>query len=116
MIAAIRGAITIEANNEEDIKLATIELVDTIYKENNLVSEEIISLIFSVTKDITAANPAKFFRENFATDIPLFCVQEAEMEKAIPLCIRVIIHCEKTKKQTKHIYLRRAMELRPDLK
>ena len=116
MISAIRGAITVDSNCHKHIKSSTIELINAIYQDNNIVSEDIISMIFSVTKDITVANPARYFRENFVSDIPLFCVQEADMEQGIPLCIRVIIHCEKNKKDIKHCYLKKAKDLRRDLK
>ncbi len=114
MIKAIRGATTLDLNTEEEIKIKTVELIEDILKENSLSVNDLVSVIFSVTEDITNANPARFFRENFSGDIPLFCVQEAKMEKNLPLCIRVIIHCQK-EGAVKHSYLQNARSLRPDL-
>ncbi|SES67081.1 chorismate mutase [Anaerobranca gottschalkii] len=110
---AIRGATTVEINREEDIKLRTIELMERIIKLNSLEIEDIISIIFSVTEDLTAFNPATAFRERFGGDIPLFCVQEAKFQGSLKYCIRVLIHCNK--ENVKHCYLHNAQNLRPDL-
>jgi chorismate mutase len=110
---AIRGATTIDVNREEDIKIRTVELMEKIIKVNNLKLEDIISIIFSVTKDITAFNPATAFREKFGGEIPLFCVQEAEFQGSLKYCIRVLIHCNK--ENIKHCYLHNAQNLRQDL-
>lgn len=114
MIKAIRGATTIEVNSVENIHTRTNELMDNIIKQNNLKMEEIISIIFSVTQDITAANPATVFRKNFSSEIPLFCVQEAQFKGSLGNCIRVIIHCQKDE-PIKHCYLHKAKLLRPDI-
>lgn len=110
---AIRGATTIDENTEKNIKLRTIELMENIMKLNDLKKEDIISIIFSVTEDITAFNPATAFRERFGGDIPLFCVQEAKFQGSLKYCIRVLIHCNK--ENVKHCYLHNAQKLRPDL-
>ena len=114
MIKAIRGATTIEVNNPENIHQRTNELMEAILRINNLSTSEIISIIFSVTQDITAANPATVFRKNFSSDIPLFCVQEAHFKGSLSHCIRVMIHCQRDE-EVKHCYLHKAKLLRPDM-
>lgn len=114
MIKAIRGATTIEVNNPENIHQRTYELMEEILKINNLKLEDIISIIFSVTQDITTANPATVFRKNFSKEIPLFCVQEAYFKGSLTNCIRVIIHCQGDV-DIKHCYLHKAKILRPDI-
>ncbi|WP_350342470.1 chorismate mutase [Proteinivorax tanatarense] len=112
---AIRGAITVTQNNEKEIREATHCLIGEILKKNQLKPEDLVSVIFSLTDDLNASNPAKHFREMGMTDTPLFCVQEAKINGALKKCIRVIIHINTMDKDLFHIYLRDAKKMRPDI-
>lgn len=114
---AIRGAITVDDNSKSSIRKATIELLSKIIESNNLIEEEIISIIFSVTNDLTKLYPAICAREIGLTETPLFCVQEMNIEDSLKKCLRVLIHSSKQvqKKDVQHIYLKGAIILRPDL-
>ena len=117
-IISIRGAITAENNTSKDIAVATEELFREILSANNIKTDDIIHIIFSLTKDLNAVYPAKILRENFdVSNIPLFCVQEADIHNALEKCIRVLIMTKSdlTKDKVKHIYLKGAKNLRPDL-
>lgn len=112
----IRGAITAE-NTKEGIKEATVELLSAILKENRISKNDILFANFSATKDINEAYPAKYAREclNFS-DVPMMCYQEMDVAGSLKQCIRVQIVTNKEIEITKHIYLKGASVLRPDLK
>ena len=117
-IVSIRGAITVENNTSQEISIATKELFDEIILQNNLNVENIIHIIFSMTKDLNAIYPAKALRESFdLSDTPLFCIQEADILGSLEKCIRVLImtNSDLEKKEVKHVYLKGAKVLRPDL-
>ena len=119
MQRGIRGAITLEKNSREEIKFAVVELLGRILEENSVKTEDISSVIFTVTKDLTADFPAKYARENFNFKyVPMMCYNEAEVEGAIKMCMRILVNYDTEKKQEeiKHIYLKGAKVLRQDLK
>jgi len=117
MLRGIRGAITIADDSAEEVVLATQELLLRIKDENDFVIEDIASILFTVTPDISSAFPAKAARELGWEKVPLLCFQEIEIPGALPLCIRVLIHLNtnKTQEEIKHVYLREARVLRSDL-
>ena len=114
---AIRGAITVDSNTKEEIRDATIDMISKIIKSNNLCEDDIVSINFSATKDLDKLYPAVAVREYGFCETPLFCVQEMNVEGSLEYCIRVLIYCNKSiaKKDVKHIYLKKAKKLRPDL-
>ena len=113
----IRGATTIENDNEEEIIKNTIDLLKEIISANSLNNEKVTAIFFSSTKDITAAYPAKAARHMGLTDVPLMCSQEMHVEGSLQKCIRLCLFYdgEISKKDIKHIYLNNAKQLRPDL-
>jgi len=114
---AIRGATTAKNNSADSIKEASVELINAILSQNSLQLDNLVSIIASVTADITADNPVKFMRQGVLGDTPVFCVQEAEIDGGLPLCIRVLAHIQTQKQdfKVKHVYLNGAKVLRPDL-
>ncbi len=115
----VRGAITIENNTKEDIKDATVELLEKMLFENNIELKDIAFAIFTLTADIDAAFPAKYAREvmGFNT-VPMMCYNEADIKDSLKKCIRILLSINTTKSQDeiKHIYLKGAKVLRQDLK
>jgi chorismate mutase len=113
----IRGAITVEENNAEQIHHATQELLREILIKNSLNTEDIISAIFTVTQDLNSAFPAASARELGWDRVPMICSNEIPVPGALPHCIRVLLHVETSlsQKEVKHIYLREAVQLRKDL-
>ncbi len=114
---AIRGAITVFENSEDDILNAASLLFKSIVEKNNLKEEEIVSVIFSATSDLDAAFPARAVRELGYKYIPLLDVSEMDVKGALPKTIRVMvfINREVSPKDVIHVYLRDAATLRPDL-
>ncbi len=111
----IRGAITVEANTIESIKLATLELFGTMLLENDIQDTSKIShVIFTLTKDINAAFPAKFIREDLKlTDLAMMCYNELEIENSLQKCLRILIvlNCDDDF-EPKFVYLKGASNLR----
>ncbi len=114
----IRGAITIAENTPEEVKSATIELLNLLIQKNGIETEDISHVIFTVTTDIDAAFPALYARKNFGwDDVAMICTNEIPVQGSLKMCIRVLIVVNTTLKQSeiKHIYLKGAERLRPDL-
>ncbi len=119
-VLAVRGATTVDSDTAADIKAAVIDLMDELCAENLIFSgdTEIVSCILSSTKDITAMFPAAAAREFGLHDAPLFSCQEPDIAGSLPLCVRVLLTAActgKAMRSPKHIYLKGAKVLRPDL-
>lgn len=117
MVIAIRGAITVEANDREAILQATQRMITEIMVKNQLIEDDLISLIFTVTPDLDQVFPAVGARMCGITNTPLMCSNEIPVPNSLEKCIRVLIHCYSnlTKAEVRHIYLERAVSLRKDL-
>ncbi len=114
----IRGAITVENNNIDSLKSATIELLSKMLSENNLKSNDICCVNFSLTKDINCAFPAKFAREELGFDtVPMECYQELDVDNSLKMCLRImmLINTDKSPSKLVHVYLKGAQILRKDL-
>lgn len=116
-VVAIRGAITIDENTEENILAASKELIRTIEDENQIDKDKVASIVFSVTRDLNKVAPARAARELGYTNAALMCFNEMEVEDSLKKCIRlmVVYNSNLRQDQIKHIYLRGAKVLRPDL-
>lgn len=118
MVRGVRGAITVEQNTAEEIMAATEELISTMIDKNQVQADDVASVIITVTHDLTADFPARVIRQRPGWErVPVMCAQEVPVPGALPLCIRVLMHIntKKTQAEICHVYLRRAMLLRPDL-
>ncbi|HET9066346.1 MAG TPA: chorismate mutase [Gemmatimonadales bacterium] len=114
---AIRGATTVMIDDPLDIDEAVAELVDAITVRNGLSRGEIISAIFTVTADLSSTFPAGAARAAGWHEVPLLCTTEIPVPDGMPRCIRVLVHVERVWGQQgpRHVYLREAVALRPDL-
>lgn len=117
MVRALRGATTVEANDAEQIIAETGALLGKIVEENHLDIDDIISVIFSVTEDLDAAFPAVAARRLGWNQTALMCTNEIKVPGSLKSCIRVMLHIntEKGNAELKHVYLKEARALRPDL-
>lgn len=117
-IRGIRGATTVVSDEEQAVLKATEELVRAMAEENNLLPEEIVSVLISTTTDVKSTFPAKAVRtiEGWKY-VPVMCTHEIDVPGAMPLCIRALMHVNTTlpQKSITHIYQNEAMKLRPDL-
>ncbi len=113
----VRGATTVETNTAETIREATAELLKALVEANDIEHDRVASIVFTTTMDLNAAFPAVAARELGWTDIALLNAHEMAVPGALPRCIRILLHLntERSATEIKHIYLRDARKLRPDL-
>ncbi len=110
----IRGAITVDSNTESDIRKAVVQLLGEMVKQNNIESDKISHVIFTVTNDINAAFPARFARIDLGWDkVAMMCFNELDVPNSLKMCLRVLIvlNCEENF-EPKFIYLKGASILR----
>ena len=78
----------------------------------------IVSVTFSVTRDLDAIFPAAIARRRPRWDsVPLLDVQQMHVEGSLPRCIRLMlyVYLPTHVADVNHTYLRGAQKLRPDL-
>ena len=117
-VRGIRGATTVEQNVAAEILAATGELLRELLAANGITSyEEIVSAIFTTTTDVTAVFPAEAARSLGMSQVPLLCASEIAVPGSMPRCIRILLHVNTEQPQSvmKHVYLREAKRLRPDM-
>jgi chorismate mutase len=113
---ALRGAISVEHNDSQDILDATTELMQAIMDRNQLSPENVVSCIFTATNDLNAEFPAVAARALGFDRVPLLCAREIPVPRALPRVIRVLIHYYGDEShEARHVYLGEAAALRTDL-
>jgi len=113
---AVRGAIRVRADDKEAIHTAAVRLAAEMVARNQLEVEWIVSIICSLTPDLTAANPATGLRLDRFGEIPLFCVQEAAVEGQMSRVLRLLVTYDTPRGgRPEPVYLDGAQRLRPDL-
>ena len=117
-LAAFRGAVCVE-NTPESITENVCLMCRELFSGNSIKAEDIVSLQFTVTKDITKLNPATALRRGDCgldvSSVPLFCSQEAEIEGMMPLVVRALLTAYADAGLERHnVYLNGAEKLRPD--
>jgi chorismate mutase len=116
-VRAIRGATTATANTIPEITEAVTELLDELETYNQLDHQEIVSVMFTTTRDLDAIFPAAIARQRpHWSDIVLLDVQQMHVPGSLERCIRFLIHFNTPYPDLKiyHPYLRQARNLRPD--
>lgn len=116
-VRGIRGAITAAENTADAIHAATRLLLTKMTEVNEIDTEDITAVLFSVTSDIHAAFPAAAARQLGWVDVPLLDLQEAANPSDLPLCIRVLmlVNTTRSNAEIRHVYEGEAARLRPDL-
>jgi chorismate mutase len=113
---ALRGATSVDANEEEAILGATEALMRELIERNSLAIEQIVSCIFTATDDLNAAFPAVAARRLGFDRVPLLCTREINVPGSLPSVIRVLLHYYAPADHTaRHVYLGEARSLRTDL-
>ncbi len=117
VVRGIRGAITADADTTEGILDATQRLLAAIVEANHIATENIASVLFTVTPDLKAQFPAAAARRMGWTLVPLLNFTEIAVPGGLERCIRVLLHLNTTLGQSEivHVYLEGARALRPDL-
>jgi len=114
--SVIRGAITSKGNTKEDISSAVNELIAELISRNNLQPNNILSIIFTVTKDLNVCFPASIARKYYGLDKVAFLdCQQMFVPDDIKFCIRLMAQVNSPLNQKlNHPYLKGASNLRPD--
>lgn len=114
---AIRGAIQVAADDREMILDATAELVAEVLDRNGLTADDVISVIFSATPDLSAEFPALAARKIGFQEVPLLCCAEIAVPGSMPRVVRLMMHVqtERERADIQHVYLRGAVALRLDI-
>ena len=116
-LQALRGAITCDANTKDEITEKTQHLVQELLARNGLGHDDLVSIIFTATEELTAEFPATAARRLGLGDVPLLSARELTIDGALPRVIRVLVHCYTDRPRTElhHVYLGEARSLRDDL-
>lgn len=116
-IWAIRGAVTLESDTRVQVQEKTQRLVKEMLARNDVHHDDLVSIIFTATDDVTSEFPAAAARALGLGDVPLLCARELGISHGMPLCVRVLMHLysERRRDELHHVYLEGARGLRDDL-
>ena len=116
-VRAVRGAIQVDEDDRQQVLDATTELLQTVLERNALTQEDLISVLFTATPDLTSEFPAYAARQMGFVDVPLLCATEIDVAGAMPRVLRVLAHVETDtpRAEITHVYLHGAANLRRDL-
>jgi chorismate mutase len=116
-LRALRGATTIEVDEVEHLTERMIELFEELFDRNGIDHDDLVSIIFTATDDLTAEFPATAARALGLGDVPLLCARELNISHGMKRTIRVLMHFhgEQTRKELHHVYREGARSLRDDL-
>jgi chorismate mutase len=103
-------------NDPDEILAATDELLRALIEANELQPDDIVSALFTVTRDLDAAFPARAAEEFGWNIVALLHATEIPVPGSLPKCIRLLVHAYtgRGRAEIKHCYLRGATVLRPD--
>ena len=116
-LLALRGATTFAEDTKDDIDAKTQALVREMLERNGIEHDDLVSIIFTATDDLTAEFPATSARALGLGDVPLLCARELGVAHGMKRTIRVLMHFygEQKRADLHHVYLEGSRSLRDDL-
>jgi chorismate mutase len=116
-VRGLRGATTVDADTVAQVAERSQELMRELMARNGLHEDDIISVLFTATADVTSTFPATAIREAGFGAVPLLCAAEIAVPGSMPKCIRVLLHVNtpRSRDEMHHVYLHGAQGLRDDL-
>jgi chorismate mutase len=116
-VRALRGATTFDVDEVDHVTGRVVDLVTAMLESNDVDHDDLISILFTATDDLTAIFPATAARTMGLGDVPLICARELGISGAKPRCIRILMHLEteRSRAELHHVYLEGATSLRDDL-
>jgi chorismate mutase len=112
---ALRGAVPVEADDQEAIEAATARLMRELMARNGLRPTDIVSVVLTSTPDLTRGFPAAGARRAGLDDVPMLGATEVGVPGAAERIVRVLVHVDgAAPRGREHVYLDRAAALRPD--
>ena len=93
------------------------ELLRELLARNGVDHDDLISIVFTATDDVTSAFPAAAARALGLGDVPLLCARELAVQGGTARCVRVLMHLttRRARAELRHVYLEGAKGLRDDL-
>ena len=115
-ITFIRGATTASGNSAREIEVAVVELINELISRNNLIKKNLLSIIFTSTKDLNACFPASIARKcNGLDSVAFLDCQQMYVPDDVDFCIRIMAQVLlPSNNSVQHPYLRGASKLRAD--
>ncbi len=117
MLRGIRGATTVERDAAESILKATRELLLEMLSANEANPQDLVAAFFTLTPDLNSTFPAKAARDLGWNLVPLIDNVAPFVHGSLEKCVRVMLlwNTDLAQEAVRHIYLRGATGLRPDL-
>ena len=84
-VRGLRGATTVDDDTVAQVTERSQELMREIMARNDLVEDDIISVLFTATADVTSTFPATAIREIGFGAVPLLCAAEIAVPGSMPL-------------------------------
>jgi chorismate mutase len=115
-LRAARGAIRVPSDDGQALLGSTERLLSAMLQRNEIVDEDLVSIMFTATDDLRSAFPAEAARRMGLGRIPLMCAREIAVEGSMSSVIRILVHfhSERTLDEVVHVYLDGAESLRDD--
>lgn len=116
-LRALRGATTLEEDSEEQLTERVQALVREMMSRNGVEHDDLVSILFTATEDLTTMFPATAARGSGLGDVPLICARELSVRNGTPRCVRILMHLytDRERSELHHVYLHGARALRDDL-
>lgn len=117
VVRGIRGAISVPEDSRPAILDSTKRLLQKMQEANGFSPDELASIFFTVTPDLSSAFPPEAARQLGWNLVPLLTAVEMSVPSMPPRIVRVLIHWNTTRtpEEIVHVYLDEARQLRPDL-
>ena len=114
---AVRGATQVDRDDRDAILAGAGELIAAVLERNGIHPDDLVSVVFTATPDLTAEFPAYAARLLGIVDVPLLCASEIDVAGAMPRVLRLLAHFETDlpRSAIRHVYLHGAARLRTDL-
>ena len=116
-VRGLRGAITVDRNDEAEIVSTTAELLRIMMERNGLEADDLISITFTATPDLDAGFSAAAARAASLSLVPVIGAMEVGVKGGLERCVRVLMHIytSTSPEELRHVYLKEARSLPSDL-
>ena len=117
-IRAFRGATTVDRDDPAEIRAAVRHLVQEMLQVNEIVDDDLVDVILTVTPDLTSMYAGTALREECGfDDVPLLGAVEANVTTGVDRCVRVMLHAysSRSRGEVVHVFHGESQRLRPDL-
>jgi chorismate mutase len=116
-VQAVRGATAVAVDEREVVLAASRELVARVLADNDLSPDDVVSIVFTATRDLASVAPALAARQLGLHDAALICAQEMWVEGSMPRVVRLLAHVEtdRPRSQVCNVYLNGTEVLRADV-